>query len=288
MATGTPVVVSRMQNRRGTQAQFDSLYPGEYISSPGAVSVLNVVSVTNTDGLVVGRPVTVTAGIGEFAPDTVVASIDSSSQFTVSLTPIVPLSGLSTIVYSPQYNGRGGATGTNILQPGEIGLCTDTRKVYIGNLNGEYLDLTEIITAANIITTPLVLQLNPSPTAFTIISELTHQATPFLSLMYSIVDVSTVDPNVIGINFSKNGELVITAIQPPTIQPPFPVTLTDTGTEINTSATIVNPNPPYNPIQPDINFKAEDDGTGNIVISYQHNFSTPLTFSTSSIIWLSL
>lgn len=71
MTTGTPVVVSRIQNRRGTQADFDNLYP-------------------------------------------------------------------------PGYTGTGGAIGPDILQPGELALCTDTRRVFIGNINGEYIELATL------------------------------------------------------------------------------------------------------------------------------------------------
>ena len=46
MSTGTPVVVSRIQNRRGTQAQFDALYPegqpgfGPDILQPGEIALI--------------------------------------------------------------------------------------------------------------------------------------------------------------------------------------------------------------------------------------------------------
>ena len=66
MSTGTPVVISRIQNRRGLQADFDALYPA-------------------------GQP----------------------------------------------------GTGPDVLQPGELALCTDTGNVYIGtidsNIPGYYI-----------------------------------------------------------------------------------------------------------------------------------------------------
>jgi hypothetical protein len=72
-----PVVVSRIQNRRGLQTQFDELYPPGYLGVGGYGSIVN---------------------------------------FTPENFP-------------------------NVLLPGEIVLCTDTRKVFIGNVNGEYLQL---------------------------------------------------------------------------------------------------------------------------------------------------
>lgn len=288
MSTGTPVIVSRIQNRRGTQSQFDNLYPGEYISSPGAQSTMNVVTVTSTDGLFVGRPVYVKAGIGQFADGTKVISIDSGTQFTVDLDPAIPLSGTDAIVYSPKYSGQGGATGPDILQPGEIGLCTDTRRVFIGNLNGEYVELTDVPTVSDIVILPVIVQLDPSPDAFVPIPALTHTVTPFLTFVYSIVDQMTSNPNTVGNKFSRNGEMKITAIVAPSTIPPHPVTLTDTSTEINTSDLIPSATPPYTPIQPDIQFIADYDTTGSIRISYMHNFPTPLTLSTSTTVWISL
>ena len=104
-----PVVVSRIQNRRGTQAQFDSLYPPGY------------------------------TGIG----------------------------GVSIITWP------------NILLPGELALATDTRNIYLGNLNGEYV---KISTGAgeNIALLPLVVSLPPAA-IFTVIPELTFLATPLES-----------------------------------------------------------------------------------------------------------
>ena len=203
-------MVSRMQNRRGTQAEFDNLYPA-------------------------GQP----------------------------------------------------GSGTEILQPGEIALCTDTLRVFVGNLNGTFFELTTgsgptppPSPVENGHYNPLVLTLPPQATP-TLISPLTYTKTPFFTLIYSLSDAaSIVDANTVGTNFSKNGSLAITAITnfaplPPNLPFPTlkPVTLTDTGTEINTT-------------EFDISFSASYDVTGNnIEISYMHNFPGNLTFSTSSIIW---
>lgn len=75
-----PVVVSRIQHRRGLQEQFNgtnAIYPKDY------------------------------NGIGGYG---------SSVDFTPEKYP-------------------------NVLLPGEMVLCTDTRRVYMGNINGEYLQL---------------------------------------------------------------------------------------------------------------------------------------------------
>ncbi len=279
MSTGTPVVISRIQNRRGTQAQFDNLYPKEYTSDPGATSLLAVVTVGNTDGLVVGAKPVVINGIGQFVGGTTILSIDSGTQFTVSAEPIVPLSGGATVIHVNQYHGQGGAVGPNILQPGELALCTDTRRLFMGNSNGEYIELVTVGEVTNFVAAPLVLILPPN-TVPEVIAPLTHDATPFLSLLYGLVDIVTDDPNAVGLNFSKNGVLQITSTS-------TDATITDVGTDVNTSALVPNPNPIFPDIQPDISFSVAKVGN-SIEISYLHNFTVPLTLSTSSIIWAPL
>ena len=190
MTTGTPVVVSRIQNRRGTQAQFDNLYP----TYPG--------------------------------------------------------------------------TGPNILQPGELALCTDTRRIFIGNLNGEYVEITGS-SSNEICFSPIVISLWPSAN-YVEIPELTYDAMPFLSLVYGLTDAQGLAPSIpaspyaVGTTISKNGKLEITATDTQTM-------LTDSATEIN--------NTDY-----DISFKTEYVGN-KIRIFYSHNFPTTLTFSTRSIVW---
>lgn len=194
MTTGTPVVVSRIQNRRGTQAQFDNLYP----TYPG--------------------------------------------------------------------------TGPNILQPGELALCTDTRRIFIGNLNGEYVELAAgSVGPIEPMYQPVQVVLPPSPSTFTLISELEFSATPFLTISYSLTDAVGIVPGVpapptaVGLNISKNGDLKITAND-------YKALLVDTATEINVTNF-------------DISFKAEYTVSGNIGISYSHNFPIDLTFSTYTIVW---
>lgn len=204
-----PVVVSRLQNRRGTQDQFDSLYPPGY---------------TGTGGV--------------------------------------------SIVDYPE-----------ILLPGEIALCTDSRRVFMGNINGEYVELS-LGSGGNdntISLLPITILLPPAAT-FTVIPELTYSSTPFYSLLYGLADAGTTDWDVVGSTFSRNGELLITATETftPIDNSPFPpitpVNIVDTGTEVNTTSS-------------SISFIAGYSGT-DITISYKHNFSSPLTFSTSAIRWL--
>lgn len=212
MTTGTPVVVSRIQNRRGTQAQFDALYP----TYPGA--------------------------------------------------------------------------GPNVLQPGEIALCTDTGRIFVGTVNlasekGYYVELSTSSISSSLTFLPQTLELPPSPEAWIPIPELSYTATPFYSIMYSVTD-ATAGATTVGTTFSKNGELKITAVSLVS-PPPDSATLVDTGVEINTALPVPNPllDPPT--VTPDISFKADYDGS-NIVISYMHNFTVSLTFSTSTIYWASL
>jgi hypothetical protein len=201
-----PVVVSRIQNRRGTQTQFSNLYPAGY------------------------------TGVGGFG---------SIVGYNITNFP-------------------------NVLMPGELALCTDSRRTFIGNTNGEYIELAENVTSGGIVLGPLEIPLPPAAT-FTVIPALTYLATPFTDFYYSITDSASPDWNTVGVNFSRSGVLTITAISP---TKPTPVNLTDTGTELNA-------------LSPDnISFIANYDGTNtNIEISYMHNFPGAVNFNTSSVKW---
>jgi hypothetical protein len=193
----SPVTVSRIQNRRGTQAQFDALYPPGY------------------------------NGVG---------------PVDINLYP-------------------------NILMPGELALCTDTRRVFLGNLTGEYVELASA-AGGGILLGPLVLQLPPIG-IFTPIPQLDYPATPFFTLLYDITDALSPDQNVVGTTFSRNGEMKITAVVD---FGPGSVSLTDTSIDVNTTLF-------------DISFTADYNGP-DIEISYKHNFPGNLTFSSSTILWL--
>lgn len=215
----SPVVVSRIQNRRGIQSQFNALYPPGY------------------------------GGIGGY---------NSVAGFTPAAYP-------------------------NVLAPGELALVTDTRRTFIGNLNGEFLELAEILSSG-IFLEPVIVQLPPVG-VFTMIptipTGLIYPATPFTTFFYDVTDAVSPDWDTVGTTFSRNGELQVTATAPfaPILNPPFPpitpVSLLDTGIEINTAL----PNT--------ISFMAQYDITStHIEILYQHNFPGNLTFSTSTLKWL--
>jgi len=135
----SPVVVSRIQNRRGTQAQFNALYPFGYNGIGGA---------------------------------------------DINLYP-------------------------NILLQGELALCTDTRRVFIGNINGEYIELQTVLDGL-----PPVMVSLPPVAVFTVIPQLTYPATPFFNIAYDITDVGGPDWDAVGTQYSRNGELQITAVDP--------------------------------------------------------------------------
>ena len=205
----SPVTVSRIQNRRGTQSQFDALYPPGYTGT-GGVDIL--------------------------------------------LWP-------------------------NILLPGELALCTDSRKMFMGNLNGEYIEVGAGGGGGgdtdNIVLTPITFALTPQ-SSYTVVPALTISiATPYFTILYDITDLVGAPGNL----FSRNGQLQITAVKsstsmPPTV-PPFPpttpATLSDVGTEINLTAG-------------SISFIAQYS-SGSINILYKHNFSGSLSMSTSTLHW---
>jgi len=281
----SPVVISRIQNRRGTQAQFDALYPAEYTSAVGASSSGTVVTVSSTVGVYENAVPTVISGTGSFAPGTTATGILSSTQFAVNIAPSVALSGAQ--VFIAAYDGTGGLNPIeypDILLPGEIALCTDSRKVFIGNINGEYLLVNGGGGGGSDISslTPLVLTLPPAA-SYTLIPALTYSATPFFSLLYDVTDSTNPDWNDIsGTSFSRNGEMKITAVQSfaDVPNPPYPditpVDLMDNSIEVKNPGTYTTQ---------DISFKAQFNGA-NIEVYYKHDFPGSLTFSSTTIRWL--
>lgn len=238
------VVVSRIQNRRGTQEQFDGY--SYTLAGPNSVYPIGY------------------TGVGGY---------DSFPDFTAINYP-------------------------NVLLQGELALCTDSRRIFVGNQNGEYLEL-EVMSDDGLMLAPSVWVLPPSVSFAPITKNipalvspfapypvtLGYEATQFLTLLYSVTDASSVaDWNAIGPTFSKNGELKITAIDsatplpappPPAPLPPLSrVTLTDTSTEIN-----------FLDLLSDIHFIAKYNGP-NIEIWYKHDFPTSLIFSTDTIRWI--
>lgn len=67
-------------------------------TSTGDTSVGPVVTTASTVGLVAGMTPVITAGVGTLAANTVIASVDSPTQYTLSQTPTVALSGGATVV----------------------------------------------------------------------------------------------------------------------------------------------------------------------------------------------
>ena len=192
MLADTPVVISRIQNRRGLQADFDALYPA-------------------------GQP----------------------------------------------------GTGSDVLQPGELALCTDTGNVYIGtidsNIPGYYILIGSSGApgpTSDISLIAVVSTLPPANVWTPILAPINE--TPFFTILYSLVDVTTTNPNVVGTNFAKNGKLTITST--------------------TSSATLVDDASVINSALFDVNFRVDKIGSA-IQLSYMHNFPTPITFSTGSVIW---
>lgn len=209
----TPVVVTRIQNRRGTQDQFNGLngiYPLDYNGRGG---------------------------------------------------------------YNPPGTGPIGFTPTaypTVLLPGELAFCTDTRRVFVGNVNGEYTEITIPTRQDDITLIPIVVELPfttppTGPPNWQPIPELQFKLTPFFTILYDLTDNIDPDWNTPGTNFARNGSLQITT----TNSTP---TLTDSGTEINSLSSSINFQVVFN--------------SGNIEIEYTHNFPVSLTFSTSSISWI--
>jgi len=303
----TPVVISRIQNRRGTKSQLDALYPlgytgisgynpltpldHSYTAIPtltafgtGTVATITFASVPLSALPVIGASITVTgvSPSGYNGTYTVTAVSTTSISFTCSAVGPQLVAGT---IFKPFTADNAGSS----LQAGELALCVDTQQIFIGGgngagaSNGTYTEVaTNIGHSPDLVLAPVVITLPPQ-VVFTPIPSITYTPypkTPFFNLLYSITDTISANPNLVGTTFSKNGELRITAVTKFTPAPPIPpfpalmpVTLTDFGTEVNTTAF-------------DINFKADYDPSGtNIIISYMHNFPGNLTLSTGSVIW---
>lgn len=69
-----------------------------YTSTAGATGAGTTITVGSTTGLAVGMTVSVTAGVGAFAPGTTVTAISSPTAFTVSQAPSTALSGGASVV----------------------------------------------------------------------------------------------------------------------------------------------------------------------------------------------
>ena len=278
-----PVTISRIENRIGTQDEFNSMYPPGYNGTGGfgnplyqlSASVIQVQPNTPSNG---SATITFTSTPPFPAP------LPINSQITIALatttsyngtyfvtgssinTVIILSTDTDTYVYNPLDKIEFTYNQTNypdVLQPGELALCTDSRNIFIGNLNGEYVQLSA--EAGETLTlTPIVISLVPAAT-FTTIPILTLSSTPFYSILYDLTDSISPNWNTPGTNFSRNGELQITSTS-------STASLVDICTEINSTV--------Y-----EVYFQAVLSGS-NILIQYTSNFPGNLTFSTNTINWI--
>ena len=98
MSSGTPVVVTRIQNRRGTQAQFDALYPnGQPGTGPNILQPGELALVTDSPGKVY---------IGNI----------NGTYFEIGTSDQPPVSGVSIVSVSPA-NGISGTVANPTTTP---------------------------------------------------------------------------------------------------------------------------------------------------------------------------
>lgn len=173
-------------------------------------------------------------------------------------------------LYPRQYNGVGGvdlARYPNVLAQGEIGLCTDTCRVFMGTLNGEYIELeADRATTSQVQLQPFVRYLIPSNT-FRPIPGFSFRSVPLMNIEYSVSDSSSSDWTRPGKEYTKNGKLTVSSID-------GNVTHLDSAVE-------TSPNYNY-----DIYFKVVTDSSGlACTMFYRHNYKATLTFSSQSTQW---
>lgn len=203
----TPVVVTRIQNRRGTQDQFNALYPVGY------------------------------TGIGGYGD-----------------------------INFPGFNET---NYPNVLLPGELALCTDSRRIFIGNINGEYIELEISFTGSSIDLAPVIVSLPPTLGNYLPVPSLEIDPTAFQQIFYSITDSASNDANAVGTDFSASGILTVTAT--------------------STTALVNNTMAEENTTSSQITFVAEYNGDfSKINILYNHDFPGDLVFSTGTVRWISL
>lgn len=163
------------------------------------------------------------------------------------------------------------------LQPGEIGVCTDTGRMFMGTelnifpIPNSYIEIlsnsTPLVITGQISFTPLIVTLAPVGT-FTTISSLainlglyTSGNIGFYEILYNVYELP---PAMSSPPFSRSGVLNLSTST-------SYATLTDTSTDIN-------------PTSSDISFQAVYSG-GSVEIQYQHNFTGDVVLSTSTILW---
>jgi hypothetical protein len=170
----TPVVISRIQNRRGTQIQFNALYPVGYNGIGGFGSIFAAKTTIAASGTGTSATITFTGGSFVVGSTITVVGVTPSGY---NGTYIVDSAVGNTVTYACSATGAQTVSGQayptynsilfpGVLQPGEVALLTDTRRFFVGNLNGEYIELvsTKSVAALTINTQPgsYTLQLSDS------------------------------------------------------------------------------------------------------------------------------
>lgn len=269
----TPVMVSRIQNRRGTQDQFDALYPPGYDGQAGFGTSLNRAVISNTstsgDGMTVtvicdgtrypvGTNITVSGVTPAAFNGSFLVTTTTSTQITYTSAAVGPITvdGILYTTYNPTVY-------PNILLPGELALCTDSRKLFVGNVNGGYVQLAIALPDDDLSLKPYIVPLPGNSTGDII----AIPNVPFYTVIYDVTDsTDLVNWDLPGTKFSRNGRLEITATT-------TTATLSDSGTEVST----LSPTG-------DINFNATVSGS-DIIISYTNTFAESLLISASAIHW---
>ena len=133
-------------------------------------------------------------------------------------------------LYPPGYTGVGGVNlkdYPNVLSQGEIGVCLDTARVFLGTLNGEYIELDAGVDDVHqLMLRPLSVILPPS-SGFARIPHLDSPYTAMLIIKYSITDNTTETWTDPGLQFTKSGTIRVT-----TTTGDLPGAF-DTGTELS-------------------------------------------------------
>ena len=166
-----------------------------------------------------------------------------------------------------------GAPSGEQLQPGEIGMCTDTKRVFIGTTTGAYTELNaaghSLVATDALEFIPMQATLVPQTSwtsigifAYTVPS--TATSIGVLNILYSLTEPVTLATAP----YTKNGTLCVTSTT-------TSASLTDTGSEINL----------YTGTAPDISFRAIFGG-GTVQIQYKHNFTGSLIIKASTVHWV--
>ena len=193
MATGTPIVVSRIQNRRGLQADFNSLYPsGQPGTGPSVLQPGEIALCTDTGNVYIGTTI---SGVNGYYIE---ISGSTFSTFTNQIVSTVatgtpPLSVASTTPVANLSIGGNAATATNVAYSG----LTGTVPTWNQNTTGNAATATSLYGG---ITGSLPVQVSANNTIFVSIggagSILTSNgATPGWSSAINAVTIGATSPS---------------------------------------------------------------------------------------------